>query len=50
MNAVNQPESICAAARLLQDRVRANFSLDDMVDGGIDAYRAALAAQKLKYA
>lgn len=50
MNAINQPESICAAARLLQDRVRANFSLDDMVDGGIDAYSAALAAQKLKYA
>ena len=46
MNAINQPESMCAAARLLQDRVRANFSLDDMVDGGIDAYRAALAARK----
>jgi hypothetical protein len=26
--------------------VRTNFSLDDMVDGGIDAYCAAIAARK----
>ncbi len=44
--AVNQPESMSAAAGLLQAQVRAKFSLDDMVDGGIDAYRAALAARK----
>jgi glycosyltransferase involved in cell wall biosynthesis len=44
--AVNHPESMCAFARLLRERVRTNFSLDDMVDGGIDAYRAALAARE----
>ena len=44
--AVNQPESMCAATRLLRERVRTNFSLDDMVDGGIDAYRAALAVHE----
>jgi hypothetical protein len=27
---------------LLRERVRTNFSLDDMVEGGIEAYRAAL--------
>lgn len=48
-DAINHPESMCEAARLLQARVRANSSLDDMVDGGIEAYRSALAAQKLKY-
>ena len=47
--AVNHPETTNNAARLLQERVRATFSLDDMVNGGIDAYRAALASQKLKY-
>ena len=45
-DAVNHPESMCTAARLLRERVRANFSLDDMVDGGIDAYHAAIAARK----
>jgi glycosyltransferase involved in cell wall biosynthesis len=44
--AVNHPESMSDAARLLQARVRANFSLEDMVDGGIDAYCAAIAARK----
>jgi len=44
--AVNHPESMSDATRLLQARVRANFSLDDMVDGGIDAYCAAIAARK----
>ncbi|ARQ01578.1 glycosyltransferase family 4 protein [Pseudorhodoplanes sinuspersici] len=47
--AINHPETTNSAARLLQERVRATFSLDDMVSGGIDAYRAALASQKLKY-
>jgi hypothetical protein len=37
---------MCATAGLLQARVRANFSLDDMVDGGIEAYVAARAARK----
>jgi glycosyltransferase involved in cell wall biosynthesis len=47
--AVNQPETITDAASLLRERIRTNFSLDDMVEGGIDAYSAALAAlQKLK--
>jgi glycosyltransferase involved in cell wall biosynthesis len=44
--AVNHPETTNAAARLLQERVRTIFSLDDMVDGGIDAYCAALASRK----
>lgn len=44
--AINHPETTNAAARLLQDRIRTTFSLDDMVDGGIDAYRAALASRK----
>ena len=47
--AINHPETTNTAARLLQERVRATFSLDDMVNGGIDAYRAALVSQKLKY-
>jgi glycosyltransferase involved in cell wall biosynthesis len=45
-DSVNHPESMCATAGLLQARVRANFSLDDMVDGGIEAYVAARAARK----
>ena len=44
--AVNHPETTKATARLLQDRIRTTFSLSDMVDGGIDAYRAALASRK----
>jgi glycosyltransferase involved in cell wall biosynthesis len=44
--AINHPDSIREAAVLLRERVRTNFSLDDMVDGGIDAYRAAIAARK----
>ena len=44
--AVNHSESMSDVTRLLQARVRANFSLDDMVDGGIDAYCAAIAARK----
>lgn len=44
--AVNHPETMREAAGLLRERIRTNFSLDDMVEGGIDAYRAALAARK----
>jgi glycosyltransferase involved in cell wall biosynthesis len=46
MQTINHPETLRTSAGLLQARVRTNFSLDDMVDGGIDAYRAALAARK----
>lgn len=44
--AINQPDTMREAAALLRERVRTNFSLDDMVDSGIDAYRAAIAARK----
>ena len=44
--AVNQSERMTADSRLLQERVRTTFSLDDMVDGGLDAYRDAIAARK----
>jgi glycosyltransferase involved in cell wall biosynthesis len=45
-NAVNCPESMAADTRLLQQRVRTTFSLDDMVDGGLGAYREAIATRK----
>lgn len=45
-DAVNHPDIMHASVALLRDRVRTNFSLDDMVERGIDAYRAALAARK----
>jgi glycosyltransferase involved in cell wall biosynthesis len=45
-DAVNRPDTIRDAAALLRERVRTNFSLDDMVDSGIDAYCAAIAARK----
>ncbi len=44
--AVHHPESIRRAAGLLRERIRTNFSLEDMVEGGIKAYRAALAARE----
>jgi glycosyltransferase involved in cell wall biosynthesis len=44
--AVNHPETMTTAAGLLRERIQTNFCLDDMVDGGIEAYRAALAASK----
>ncbi len=44
--AVNDPHTTREAADLLRERVRTNFSLDDMVENGIDAYRAAVAARK----
>jgi hypothetical protein len=37
---------MAAAAGLLRERIRTSFSLEDMVEGGISAYRAALAARK----
>jgi glycosyltransferase involved in cell wall biosynthesis len=45
-HAVNQPETITASACLLRERVRTTFSLDDMVERGIGAYRTALASRK----
>ncbi len=44
--AINHHERMRDDARLLQDRVRTTFSLDKMVDGGLAAYRAAIAACK----
>lgn len=44
--AVNDPDTTRKRAALLCERVRTNFSLDDMVDGGIEAYRAAIAARR----
>jgi glycosyltransferase involved in cell wall biosynthesis len=45
-NSVNQSERTMADVRLLQERIRTTFSLDDMVDGGLRAYREAMAARK----
>lgn len=45
-NAVNHSERTIADACLLRERVRATFSLDEMVDGGLSAYREAIAARK----
>jgi glycosyltransferase involved in cell wall biosynthesis len=45
---VNHPETIGASAALLRERIRTNFALTDMVEGGIAAYRAAIAAAKAK--
>jgi glycosyltransferase involved in cell wall biosynthesis len=42
----NQSERTTADARLLQERIRTTFSLDEMVDGGLSAYREAMAARK----
>jgi hypothetical protein len=46
MQYVNHPETIIASSRLLQTRIRTNFSLANMVEDGIRAYRAAIAAGK----
>lgn len=43
---VNHPERMSAGARLLQEHIRTNFALHDMVENGISAYRAAIAASK----
>ena len=45
-NSVNQSERTMADVRLLQERIRTTLSLDDMVDGGLRAYREAMAARK----
>lgn len=47
-NCVNHPETIRAHAALLRERIRTNFALTDMVENGIAAYRAAIAAAKAK--
>jgi glycosyltransferase involved in cell wall biosynthesis len=44
--AINHPDTMRNSAALLRERVRANFSLDDMVESGIAAYRAVIAARK----
>lgn len=41
---VNHTESMSNDARLLQAHIRTTFFLRDMVEGGIDAYRAAISA------
>jgi glycosyltransferase involved in cell wall biosynthesis len=41
---VNHADSMTGDARLLQAHIRTTFSLRDMVEGGIDAYRAAISA------
>jgi len=46
MKSINETESTAANARLLQQRIKANFSLTNMVDDGIAAYRVAIAARK----
>lgn len=45
-DAINHPDIMRDTAALLRERVRTNFSLDGMVESGIEAYRAALAARK----
>lgn len=45
-SAVNQTERTMTDAALLRDHVRTTFSLDEMVDGGLRAYREALAMRK----
>jgi glycosyltransferase involved in cell wall biosynthesis len=45
-DAVNQSERTIADASLLRERVRTTFSLDEMVDGGLRAYRDGIAARK----
>jgi glycosyltransferase involved in cell wall biosynthesis len=45
--ALDDPESTCRVAREAQARVRAEFSLNAMVEGGLSAYRDALALRKL---
>jgi glycosyltransferase involved in cell wall biosynthesis len=55
--ALAHPATLLATARAVQQRVRTDFSLDAMVDGGLSAYRSALVArapgspanQSLKY-
>jgi glycosyltransferase involved in cell wall biosynthesis len=46
IDCVNHPERMAANARLLQERIRTNFSVANMVENGIRAYRSAIAACK----
>jgi len=45
-NCVNHSETMAANAALLRERIRTSFALQDMVENGISAYRAAMAASK----
>lgn len=45
-HSINHPESMSANAGLLREHIRTNFSVEDMVENGIRAYRAAIAASK----
>ena len=44
--ALADPAEIERAASVIQARVRSHFTIDAMVDGGLAAYREALATQK----
>ncbi|MDE2373472.1 MAG: glycosyltransferase family 4 protein [Hyphomicrobiales bacterium] len=46
-SAIDEPDTIKHAAERVRERVHAEFSLDAMVDGGLAAYREALALRKL---
>jgi glycosyltransferase involved in cell wall biosynthesis len=45
-NAVNDLETMQAVARTLQLRIKSDFSLEGMVEGGLAAYRAAIEAKR----
>ncbi|NWG23069.1 MAG: glycosyltransferase [Pseudorhodoplanes sp.] len=44
-NAINDPETMQAAARTLQSRIKSDFSIRRMVDSGLAAYREAIRAK-----
>ena len=46
--ALDAPERLRHVAQTVRSRVRSEFSLAAMVDGGLAAYREALAIRKLK--
>ena len=46
--ALDAPDHVRQIAQAVRTRVRHEFSLDAMVDGGLAAYREALAMRKLK--
>jgi glycosyltransferase involved in cell wall biosynthesis len=45
--ALDDPPHLCRVTKAVQARVRREFSLDAMVDGGLAAYREAMAMRKL---
>lgn len=45
-HSVNHPEIMATDAGLLRERIRTTFSLTNMVESGISAYRSAIAANK----